>query len=129
MRSLSILFLAVSALFAAEDAKLLSNLKYRSIGPFRGGRVTAVHGVNTQPNTYYFGATGGGVWKTTDGGANWDPITDGQIKTGSVGALAVSESEPNVVYAGMGEQPIRRICWVFRENSTNIEPLKKLNNG
>ncbi|MFN0101445.1 MAG: VPS10 domain-containing protein [Bryobacteraceae bacterium] len=100
--------LAAAALFAAnDDAKLLKDLKYRGIGPYRGGRVTAVAGSPTQPSTYYFGATGGGVWKTTDSGHTWSPISDGFFKTGSVGALAVAESDPNVIYAGTGEQAIR----------------------
>ncbi len=85
----------------------LKGLQYRSIGPYRGGRVTAVTGVTSQPNVYYFGATGGGVFKSTDGGVNWEPVTDGYLGTGSVGAVAVSESDPNVVWVGMGESPIR----------------------
>jgi photosystem II stability/assembly factor-like uncharacterized protein len=89
------------------DASSLKGLKWRSIGPYRGGRATTVAGVTSQPNVYYFGATGGGVWKTMDAGANWVPVSDGQFKTGSVGAIGVSESDPNVVYAGMGESPIR----------------------
>jgi photosystem II stability/assembly factor-like uncharacterized protein len=83
------------------------NLQYRLIGPFRGGRVTAVAGVNTQPNVYYFGATGGGVYKTTDGGKDWFPISDEFFKTGSVGAIEVSQSDPNIIYVGMGESPVR----------------------
>ncbi|MBZ5590366.1 MAG: glycosyl hydrolase [Acidobacteriia bacterium] len=79
----------------------------RCIGPYRGGRVTAVAGVGHDPLTYYFGGTGGGVWKTTDAGANWEPVSDKELTTGSVGAIAVSESDPNVVYVGMGESPIR----------------------
>ena len=75
----------------------LQGLNFRNIGPFRGGRVTAVTGVPGQPLTFYFGGTGGGVWKTTDGGASWDPVSDKFFKTGSVGALAVSPSDPNVV--------------------------------
>jgi photosystem II stability/assembly factor-like uncharacterized protein len=85
----------------------LKNFQYRSIGPFRGGRVTAVAGIPTQPNVYYFGATGGGVWKTTDGGINWFPVSDQYFKTGSVGAIEVSPSDPNIVYVGMGESPVR----------------------
>jgi photosystem II stability/assembly factor-like uncharacterized protein len=91
----------------AVDPKLLEGLAWRSIGPYRGGRVTAVTGVAGQPRVYYFGATGGGVWKTTDAGTTWLPITDGQIATGSVGAIAVAASDPNVIYLGMGESPIR----------------------
>jgi photosystem II stability/assembly factor-like uncharacterized protein len=85
----------------------LKNLQWRLIGPFRGGRVTAVAGVTSQPMVYYFGATGGGVWKTTDGGANWLNVSDGFFGTGSVGAIGVAESDPNVIYVGMGESPIR----------------------
>jgi photosystem II stability/assembly factor-like uncharacterized protein len=85
----------------------LRDVRYRSIGPFRGGRATAVAGIPSQPQTYFFGATGGGIWKTTDGGFTWLPVADGQLATGSVGALAVSESDPNIVYAGMGEACIR----------------------
>lgn len=86
----------------------LKALQWRSIGPFRGGRVTAVSGVVTQPNVYYFGATGGGVWKTTDGGINWEPISDGSVfGTGSVGAIGLSDSDPNTIYVGMGESPVR----------------------
>ena len=109
LRSLrqSLVVLLSCAAFAAPDPKLYQSLKYRLVGPYRGGRVTAVAGVTSQPNTYYFGATGGGVFKTTDGGFNWEPITDGQIGTGSVGALSVCEADPNVIYAGMGEVPIR----------------------
>ncbi|MGE0104027.1 MAG: WD40/YVTN/BNR-like repeat-containing protein [Blastocatellales bacterium] len=92
---------------AQQDASPFKGLGYRNIGPFRGGRVTAVAGVTSQPNVYYFGATGGGVYKTTDGGVNWAPVSDGFFKTGSVGAIGVSESDPNVVYVGMGEVPIR----------------------
>jgi photosystem II stability/assembly factor-like uncharacterized protein len=85
----------------------LKLFQYRSIGPHRGGRVGAVAGVPSQPNVYYFGATGGGVWKTTDAGVNWEPISDNHFKTGSVGAIAVAESDPNVIYVGMGEETVR----------------------
>ena len=82
-------------------------LQFRNIGPFRGGRSTAVTGVRHDPLTFYFGGTGGGVWKTTDGGSHWEAVSDKDFKTGSVGAIAVSESDPNVLYAGTGEAPIR----------------------
>jgi photosystem II stability/assembly factor-like uncharacterized protein len=91
---------------AAADARI-AGLVWRSIGPHRGGRSVAVAGVPGQPFVYYFGGTGGGVWKTTDAGISWKPITDGQLATGSVGAIAVADSDPNVVYVGMGESCIR----------------------
>lgn len=89
------------------DPALYKAMSWRSIGPYRGGRVTAVAGVSQRPLEYYFGATGGGVWKTEDGGLNWTCVSDGFFKTGSVGAVAVSEWDPNIVYVGMGEAPIR----------------------
>jgi len=94
-------------LLSAQPADLLKELRFRQIGPFRGGRVVAVAGVPSEPNVYYFGASGGGIWKTTDSGASWVPVSDGQLQTASVGALAVAESDPNTVYAGMGEACIR----------------------
>jgi photosystem II stability/assembly factor-like uncharacterized protein len=92
---------------AGLDTTLYSALDWREIGPFRGGRVTAVAGNADQPNVFYFGATGGGVWKTTDGGANWSPVTDSALGAGSIGAIAVAPSDPNVVYVGTGESPLR----------------------
>ncbi len=89
------------------DPAVLSAYKWRSIGPARGGRSIAVSGVKGRRNESYFGAVGGGLWKTADGGANWAPVTDGQIKSGSVGAVAVSESNPDVVFIGTGESCIR----------------------
>ena len=104
----TVLFVATGLVLCAQpDFNTLKELKYRNIGPFRGGRSVAVSGVTSQPSVYYFGATGGGVWKTTDGGVNWSPVSDGQFKTGSVGAIGVSESDPNVVYVGMGEPDVR----------------------
>ncbi len=92
----------------AVDADPFKALQYRLVGPFRGGRSAAVTGVASQPMVYYFGGTGGGVWKTTDGGINWEPITDGSVfGTGSVGAIGLSDSDPNTIYVGMGESPIR----------------------
>ena len=92
---------------AALDSTLLASYKWRNIGPDRGGRSIAVSGVKGRPKEAYFGATGGGLWKTTDAGENWAPVTDGQLKSASVGAVAVSESNPDVVFIGMGESCIR----------------------
>src|ERR1051325_235606 len=117
----------------AVDTSLYNALEWREIGPFRGGRVTAVAGVADEPLTFYFGGTGGGgvqttgggatgapvsdqdyhdraggrVLKTTDGGLTWAPISDKDYKAGSIGAIEVAPSDPNVVYVGTGESPIR----------------------
>ena len=98
---------AAPAATGPMDAALLKAYQWRSIGPARGGRSIAVSGVKGRPREAYFGAVGGGLWKTTDGGDNWTPVTDGQIHSASVGAVAVSESNPDVVYIGMGESCIR----------------------
>lgn len=88
------------------DENLYNSLEWRSIGPFRGGRSAAATGVPGKPNLYYFGATGGGVWRTQDGGQNWENISDGYFG-GSIGAVAVSEYDPNVIYVGGGEKTVR----------------------
>jgi photosystem II stability/assembly factor-like uncharacterized protein len=87
--------------------QLLASFKWRSIGPDRGGRSIAVSGVKGRPREAYFGAVGGGLWKTTNGGMRWTPVTDGQITSASVGAVAVAESRPDTVFIGMGESCIR----------------------
>ena len=89
------------------DKDILKTLAYREIGPFRGGRSVAVAGHDAQPYTYYVGYTGGGVYKTIDGGNSWSNISDDDFKTGSVGAIDVADSDPNVIYVGMGETDIR----------------------
>nr|WKN34244.1 glycosyl hydrolase [Tunicatimonas sp. TK19036] len=88
------------------DTALYNGLTWRSIGPYRGGRASSVTGVPGKPQLYYFGATGGGVWRTMDGGSTWENISDGFFG-GSIGAVAVSESDPNVIYVGQGEQTVR----------------------
>ena len=87
--------------------KLYQSLRYRPIGPYKGGRSIAVSGVKSKPYTFYFGAAGGGLWKTTDGGKTWLNVSDSSFTDASVGAVTVAPSDPNVVYAGMGESAIR----------------------
>ncbi len=88
------------------DEEQYDALEYRLIGPFRGGRSAAVVGVPHQPNLFYFGSTGGGIWKTTTGGRTWENISDGYFG-GSIGAITVAESDPNVLYVGGGEKTVR----------------------
>jgi photosystem II stability/assembly factor-like uncharacterized protein len=92
---------------AIVDPRAYQALRWRNVGPHRGGRVTAIAGVRTQPCTFYMGATGGGVWKTTTCGQLWEPVGDGQIATGSIGAIEVSDSQPDIVYVGTGSAAIR----------------------
>ncbi len=87
---------------AFDFEKQFSAMQYRNIGPTRGGRSTAVAGIPSQPNVFFMGATGGGVWKTDDGGNTWNNITDGQISVGSIGSIRVALSDPNVIYVGTG---------------------------
>jgi photosystem II stability/assembly factor-like uncharacterized protein len=97
-----VIFLAA----VSPDVSILKNLQYREVGPYRGGRADAVEGIAGQPDVYYFGSTGGGVWKTTDGGQTWKPVSDGFFG-GTIGAIAVAPSDPSVVYAGTGEETVR----------------------
>jgi photosystem II stability/assembly factor-like uncharacterized protein len=114
MRSTRLLVLAIAVAAAGQPAisgqqpiALEDALRWRSIGPYRGGRVTAVAGIASQPLVYYMGATGGGVWKTDDAGTTWNNVSDGFFRTGSVGAVSVAPSNPNIVYVGMGEACLR----------------------
>ncbi len=100
------LLLTVAALAQSVPPELVNSLKWRLIGPFRGGRAVAVAGVPGDPTTFYFGAVNGGIWKTIDAGVMWSPIFDSQ-PVGSIGALAVAPSDPKVIYAGTGESDIR----------------------
>jgi len=105
-----LLLLNISYLWADSlDVFFKDGMLWRNIGPFRGGRSLTAVGVHNDPMTYYFGSVGGGIWKTNDGGLEWTNVSDGYFKMGSVGALAVSQSDPNVVYAGMGESDIRPV--------------------
>lgn len=100
-------FLYSQSLSSKTDISHFSKMKWRNIGPNRGGRSLGSTGSPGRPLEYYFGATGGGLWKTTDGGQEWMPVTDGQINSSSVGAVAVAETNPDIVYIGMGETQLR----------------------
>tara|TARA_Y100000766_G_scaffold72943_1_gene61340 strand:- start:4563 stop:7532 length:2970 start_codon:yes stop_codon:yes gene_type:complete len=93
--------------FKNSDDLILKNLKYRNVGPVRGGRVTTVHGVESQKNVFYMGTTGGGVWKTTDFGNHWHNISDGYFKSPSIGAINVYQKKPEIVYVGTGSDGLR----------------------
>ncbi len=103
----AIALLSTDALAQAFPAELLENLRWENIGPARGGRSTAVAGSDARPFEYYFGATGGGLWKSTDAGTTWQPVTDHQIGSSSVGAVQVCAADPDVVYIGTGETQLR----------------------
>ncbi|MBX7174249.1 MAG: hypothetical protein K1X72_24965 [Pyrinomonadaceae bacterium] len=100
---------SLSAQTADDFNNVFKPLKWRSIGPFRGGRANCGTGVVGNPNIYYMGSTGGGVWKTEDAGQSWRNISDGYFKTATIGAIAVSESDPNVIYVGTGEHAVRGV--------------------
>ena len=100
------LLLAIAAVAQSVPPELVNGLKWRLIGPFRGGRAVAVAGVPGDSTTFYFGSVNGGIWKTTDAGVVWTPIFDGQ-PVASIGALAVAPSDPKTIYAGTGESDIR----------------------
>src|SRR4051812_25056016 len=106
MRRLEIALILYSFVASAASPDMFNALRWRNIGPFRGGRVDAVAGVAGDPTTFYFGSVGGGVWKTTNAGTTWNPIFDGQ-RIASIGAIAVAPSNANVVYVGTGETDIR----------------------
>ena len=106
---LLIFVLPVQSQEVVYDPSLYQAMEWRNIGPYRGGRATTVAGLSHDIFTYYMGTTGGGVWRTTDGGDSWHNISDKFFKTGSVGAIAVAESDPNIIYVGMGEAPIRGV--------------------
>ncbi|GAB5413669.1 MAG: hypothetical protein Cons2KO_12720 [Congregibacter sp.] len=115
LRAVAAYSLAVSLLLpaassqAAVEPSLIDGLEFRLVGPWRGGRVTAVTGVPENPHLYYMGAAGGGLWRTQNAGATWENISDGQIPVGTIGAIAVAPSDQNVIYVGTGEAPIRGV--------------------
>ena len=99
---------AVTSVTPVPDS-IFKNLQWRNIGPFRGGRANTIAGVLQQEKKFYAGYTGGGVWSTMDGGITWKNISDGYFKVGSIGDIAVSESDPNVIYVGTGEHAVRGV--------------------
>ena len=112
-KSIVVILLALfvgAPLFAqnvAFNSELFPGLKWRNIGPERGGRSLSCIGSPGRTNEYYFGATGGGLWKTTDSGVTWFPVTDGKIDSSSIGAVAVAETNPDIIYIGGGETQLR----------------------
>ena len=108
MRRFTHLLILCSCFFTLQaekyDETFFNNLEWRNIGPNRGGRSLSSMGSPGRPNEYYFGATGGGLWKTTDGGNTWFPVTDGKITSSSIGAVAVAETNPDIVYIGGGRR-------------------------
>ncbi|MEL7020483.1 MAG: hypothetical protein AAGK47_02630, partial [Bacteroidota bacterium] len=109
LNSISKIYLGILVMLACNlQAQLdLTLFQYRDVGPARGGRVTTVTGIASQPHVFYMGATGGGVWKTTDYGTTWDNISDGYFKTPSIGAIRVAPSDSNIVYVGTGSDGMR----------------------
>jgi len=112
MRSFLLLLLVCVVILAQAqpvnyDSKYFDKLQWRNIGPQRGGRSLGATGSPGRLNEYYFGATGGGLWKTTDGGLEWEPVTDGKISSSSIGAVAVAETNPDIIYIGGGETELR----------------------
>ena len=105
----AVMLLVIPALIASQqpavDIGVFRDLTWRLLGPFRGGRTTTIAGVSSQPHTFYAGTANGGVWRTTDAGATWRPIFDGET-TGSIGSIAIAPSDPNVIYVGTGASPI-----------------------
>jgi len=101
------LFAQSAPMMSEVNSAFFDGMQYRQIGPTQGGRATAVTGVPSQPNTFYMGTASGGLWRTTDGGESWQPITDGQVPVGSSGAIAVADSDPDVIYYATGSDGAR----------------------
>ena len=103
-RTITLLLLTAALASYSQD---FSTFKYRNLGPYRGGRVTAVAGIASEPATFYLGATGAGVWKTEDYGTTWRNVSDGFFSTPSIGALEVAQNDPNIIYVGTGSDGLR----------------------
>ena len=104
---LTVLLLSVPAQSQPSESTFFNNLRYRLVGPARGGRVTTVTGVPSQPKTFYMGVASGGLFRTVDNGATWVPLSDGKIPVGSTGCVAVADSDPNIIYLGTGSDGVR----------------------
>jgi photosystem II stability/assembly factor-like uncharacterized protein len=100
-------FLLLAVPVRSQSPEFFNGLRYRLVGPSRGGRVTTVTGVPSQPTTFYMGVASGGLFRTTDNGATWTPITDGKVPLGSTGSVAVADSDPNIIYLGTGSDSVR----------------------
>ena len=105
----------------SSSRPFFTTLKYRHVGPYRGGRVTAVTGIPEEPLTYFFGASGGGVWQKDDGGHTWKNITDGFLNVGSVGAITLAPSYSAVIYVGTGSA-----CPPWKATHSTLSPLSNL---
>ena len=120
----------VAAATPTLDTTSFRELRWRSIGPFRGGRAAAGAGIPTQPLTYFAGYTGGGLWRTDDAGINWRNISDGWFRTGSIGAIAIAPSDPNVIYVGSGEPAVRLTIQVRSASPRRTRgPASRLRSG
>ncbi len=104
---LTFVILSVAVQAQTPDSTFFNGLRYRLVGPSRGGRVTTITGVPSQPKTFYMGVASGGLFRTTDNGATWTPITDGKVPVGSTGCVAVADSDPNIIYLGTGSDSVR----------------------
>ena len=104
---LAFLIVSIPVQSQTPDATFFKGMRYRLVGPSRGGRVTTVTGVPSQPKTFYMGVASGGLFRTTDNGATWTPITDGKVPLGSTGCVAVADSDPNIIYLGTGSDGVR----------------------
>ncbi len=103
----SVLLALLCIIIFGESQAQIDALQYRELGPYRGGRVTAVAGMTSEPGTFYMGATGGGVWKTTDYGVSWQNVSDGYFETPSIGSIEVAQNDPNIIYVGTGTDGLR----------------------